>query len=116
MLSDWYARKMSSQNNNSKGKIVINSFPYDKDPHPTIIQISKDTGKIECITKIDSRSFKNIKSNISNGVFETFLPAGYPQSVGEGYLKFSIYSNLSALTITAMSFLSAQSLFVAIGG
>jgi hypothetical protein len=50
-----------------------------------------------------------------NGLWDTFLPAGYPHSVGDGYLRFTLYSNLSALAITAMSFLSMQSLFVAIG-
>jgi len=53
--------------------------------------------------------------NVYNGFFETFLPSGYPDTVAPGYLRFTIYSNLSALTITTMSFLSAQSLFVAIG-
>jgi len=41
------------------------------------------------------------------GFYETFMPSGYPRSVAEGYLKFTIYSNLSAVSITAMSFLSA---------
>ena len=36
----------------------------------------------------------------------TFLPADYPESVSKEYLPFSIYSNISSVTITAMSFLS----------
>ena len=47
-----------------------------------------------------------MKSNIVNGFVDTFMPSGYPQSVSDGYIKFSIYSNMSALAITAMAFLS----------
>ena len=63
----------------------------------------------------DPISLKQIRLNFMNGFFDTFLPSGYPHSVSDGYLWFTMYSNISALAITAMSFLSMQSLFVAIG-
>lgn len=88
-------------------KYVIHSFPNDKDNSPSIIEIEKNSGKINIITQHDPVSLKQIKSNVKNGFYDTFLPAGYPHSVAEGYLKFTVYSNLSALAITAMSFLSA---------
>ena len=46
---------------------------------------------------------------------ETFLPNEYPHSVNPGYARFTIYSNLSALFATSMSFISTQALFVSIG-
>lgn len=87
-------------------KYVIHSFPNDKDSSPSIIEIEKNSGKINRVTQHDPVSVKQIKSNIVNGFFDTFLPAGYPNSVGDGYMKFTMYSNLSALAITAMTFLS----------
>jgi hypothetical protein len=96
-------------------KYVIHSFPYEKDNSPSTLEIDKISGKINIITHHDPVSVKQIKSNFLNGFFATFLPAGYPHSVADGYFRFTMYSNLSALAITAMSFLSTQSLFVAIG-
>ena len=97
-----------------KEKIVIHSFPSDKDPSPHTVEIDRELKKVSVITK-HNYSFQQFKKNIHIGFHETFLPAGYPNSVGEGYLKFTVYSNLSAISITIMSFLSAQSLFVSIG-
>lgn len=96
-------------------KYTIHSYPGGKDESPSTLEIEKHTGKINIITEVDPISLKVIKSNIFNGFFETFLPSGYPYSVSDGYAKFTMYSNLSALAITTMSFLSMQSLFVAIG-
>jgi len=96
-------------------KIIINSYPDEKDPRPNIIEIEKETGKVHAVTKNDKLSLTQIRSNIYITLHDTFLPVGYPNSVAEGYLRFAIFNNLSALSITAMSFLSAQSLFVAIG-
>ena len=45
----------------------------------------------------------------------TFLPSGYPHSVGEGYTEFTIYSAMAMWGITIMSFLSTQALFIALG-
>jgi hypothetical protein len=78
----------------------------EKDGHPSTIEIEKNSGNIHLVTKHDRISYKQMKQNIHNSLFETFLPSGYPNSVADGYLRFSIYSNLSALSITAMSFLS----------
>ena len=96
-------------------KYIIHSFPNEKDTSPSTLEIDKHSGKINVVTAHDPVSVKQFRSNIYNGFWDTFLPAGYPHSVGNGYLKFTMYSNISALAITAMSFLSAQSLFVAIG-
>lgn len=43
------------------------------------------------------------------------MPNEYPHSVNSGYTRFAIYSNLSALFATSMSFISTQALFVSIG-
>ena len=96
-------------------KFVIHSYPYDKDNSPSTLEIDKHSGKINIVTIHDPVSVKQIKANFLNGFFDTFLPSGYPHSVADGYLRFTMYSNISALAITAMSFLSAQSLFVALG-
>ena len=82
---------------------------------PNTIEIDRETSKVTVISSHEGFSFRVLKNKTYIALFETFLPAGYPNSVAEGYLKFSIYNNLSALSITIMSFLSAQSLFVAIG-
>jgi hypothetical protein len=87
-------------------KYIIHSYPFEKDSSPATLEIEKNSGKINTITKHDPVSIKSFKSKISNGFWDTFLPAGYPNSVGDGYLKFTMYSNISALAITAMSFLS----------
>lgn len=44
-----------------------------------------------------------------------FLPNGYPHSVSEGYAKFTIYTLLSSVSVTALAFISTQALFVALG-
>jgi hypothetical protein len=87
-------------------KYIIHSYPFEKDSSPATLEIEKNSGKINTITKHDPVSIKSFKSKISNGFWDTFLPAGYPNSVGDGYLKFTMYSNISGLAITAMSFLS----------
>lgn len=74
---------------------------------PNTIEIDRETSKVTVISGADRLSLKMIRNKTYIALFETFLPAGYPNSVGEGYLKFSIYNNLSALSITVMSFLSA---------
>lgn len=106
---------MKKSEQQKKLKIVINSYPDEKDPRPNIIEIEKETGHVHAVTKHDKLSLSQLRSNVYITLHDTFLPVGYPHSVAEGYLRFAIFNNLSALSITAMSFLSAQSLFVAIG-
>lgn len=96
-------------------KYTIHCFPNEKENAPSTLEIEKHSGKITIITKHDPMSLKQLKSNFVNGLSDTFMPSGYPNSVSDGYIRFTLYSNLSALAITAMSFLSMQSLFVAIG-
>ncbi len=59
------------------------------------------------VSRHGSFTWQNIKSQVYIGLHDTFLPAGYPNSVADGYLKFCLFNNLSALSITAMYFLSA---------
>jgi hypothetical protein len=61
---------------------------------------------VEHINKMDRLSFSKIRARTYYNFHETFLPSGYPNSVSKGYLKFTIYSNISIISITAMSFLS----------
>jgi hypothetical protein len=56
-----------------------------------------------------------MRQQISLKIMNTFLPNGYPHSVAENYFKFTFVSNIGAISFTAMSFLSTQSLFVALG-
>ena len=44
------------------------------------------------------------------------MPADYPDSVTKEYFPFTVYSMIGSVSITAMMFLSTQSLFVALGG
>lgn len=74
---------------------------------PNTIEIDKETSKVTVISRNDRLSLSLIKNKTYIALFETFLPAGYPHSVAEGYLKFSFFNNLSAMSITVMSFLSA---------
>eukprot|EP00347_Sterkiella_histriomuscorum_P012381 403368796 len=108
-------RELQQKEELKKYKVVIHTFPNDKDMSPNTIEIDRESSQVTVISKNDRISWGLVKNKIYIGLFETFLPVGYPNSVAEGYLKFSIFNNLSALSITAMSFLSAQSLFVAIG-
>lgn len=87
---------------------MIHTYAHEKDEVPKTLEIDKETGEARSILMKESKiSFKQMNRNIYHGFFETFLPSGYPNTVAPGYLKFTIYSNLSALTITTMSFLSA---------
>jgi hypothetical protein len=106
---------MQEREEKKRYKVIIHTFPNEKDMSPNTIEIDKETSNVKLISRHDKLSLSLIRNKTYIALFETFLPAGYPNSVAEGYLKFSIYNNLSALCITTMSFLSAQSLFVAIG-
>ena len=97
-------------------KIVIKNFKNIKDESPNIIDIDNETGEVRQISKDhDSLNYKNISQNTSMKVMSTFLPNDYPNSVTENYKNFTIASNVGAVAFTAMSFLSTQSLFVALG-
>lgn len=99
--------ELQKKEEQKKYKVIIHTFPNEKDMSPNTIEIDRETSKVTVISSADRLSLKMIKNKTYIALFETFLPAGYPNSVGEGYFKFSIYNNLSALSITVMSFLSA---------
>ncbi|CDW83257.1 UNKNOWN [Stylonychia lemnae] len=105
-----------SQNKNiNKQNLIIYNYQNDKDIGPKSVELDQTTGEIHTFQSGNQNQVDQLHRNIHNGLFETFLPAGYPHTVAPAYLKFSIYSNMSAFLYTAMGFLSAQSLFVAIG-
>ena len=68
------------------------------------------------LTSIKRKEMKDYKAEAIEKVTATFMPADYPDSVSKEYLPFTIYSNISSISMTAMIFLSTQSLFVALGG
>jgi hypothetical protein len=70
------------------------------------VQIEKESGKIVQVTKLDKTTLKSLRHKIYMNLHETFLPSGYPYSVADGYLRFSLLNNLGMVAITVMSFLS----------
>jgi hypothetical protein len=68
------------------------------------------------LTSIRSKNIQDYKHEAVEKITATFMPADYPDSVAKEYLPFTIYSNISSISMTAMIFLSTQSLFVALGG
>lgn len=61
------------------------------------------------------RHFKLSKKEIEQLFAYYFLPNGYPDTVGSGYAKFSFLFAISSFSITCLSFISTQALFVALG-
>ena len=83
---------------------------------PNVIDIDTESGEVRQISSDhDSYSVKNMKSVTRAKMITTFLPNGYPKSVGSDYFRFTMVSNAGAVAFTAMSFLSTQALFVALG-
>ena len=68
------------------------------------------------MTEVKSKSMGEYKRVVKEKLLETYLPADYPDSVTKEYYPFTVYSNIGSVCITAMMFLSTQSLFVALGG
>ena len=62
------------------------------------------------------KSLAEWTASVKERVIETYLPADYPDSVTSQYLPFTAYSCMGSVCVTAMMFLSTQSLFVALGG
>lgn len=97
-------------------KIVIRNFKNIKDESPNIVDIDTDTGNVRQIsTDHNEWNLKNFKQQAKTSFNATFMPSGYPNSVTENYLKFCIISNVGAVGMTAMGFLSTQALFIACG-
>lgn len=108
--------KISTSDDELQRKLVIRNFKNTKDKAPNIIDIDTESGEVRQISSDhDSYSFKNLKAMTRGKLITTFLPNGYPKSVGEDYLRFTTISNVGAMAFTAMSFLSTQALFVALG-
>ena len=68
------------------------------------------------MTEVKSKTMGEYKRAVKEKLHETYLPADYPESVTKEYYPFTVYSNIGSVCITAMMFLSTQSLFVALGG
>ena len=97
-------------------KIVIKSFKNMKDESPNIIDIDAETGKVRQISNDhDSVNFKNVSQKALNNFITTFLPNGFPNTVGDQYLKFTALVALEITAFTTMTFISTQSLLVALG-
>lgn len=104
----------SNQNNKSVStnfQIVNYNKPNEPD-HSTIL-IGAENEVVDY--KPQKIHFKLSKKEIDQTFAYYFLPNGYPHSVGEGYAKFSFLFALSTFSITLLSFISTQALFVALG-
>lgn len=87
-----------------------------KTTEPQVVQIDAHTKEATRLTAIKRKSLAGSMEQVKEKMENTFLPAGYPDSVTKEYLPFTVYSNASSVSITAMTFLSTQALFVALGG
>ena len=97
-------------------KIVIKNYRDRNDQSPNIIDIDNQTGEVRQISHDhDNINVKNMKSKVKTSFNATFLPSGFPESVLPGYYKYTLLSNIGAISFTAMGFLSTQCLFVSIG-
>lgn len=110
---------------NKEDEIIDSKDPKD---HPSlrIINFSKNNepensnlklGPMNTIQEYnpEKKRIKLSQKEIEQRFAYYFLPNDYPQSVNPGYLKFSMLISLSAVSITLMSFISTQALFVALG-
>ena len=86
--------------------MTIHTFQNEKDKDPHVVEIEKATGKVLYASKVEKYSLTKLKNESYYGIYETFLPAGYPYSVSKNYLRFTVLTNIAAMCITTMSFLS----------
>ena len=86
---------------------MIKSYKNAEDDNPNIIDIDSASGNVKQIsTTHDQNSLRSIHRNIGGNLKQTFLPNGYPHSVRENYMRFAVFSNIGAVSFTAMSFIS----------
>ena len=71
---------------------------------------------MKTLTSSNSRSLKEGKEKIKDLFVSTYLPVDYPDSVTPNFLPFVTLSGIGVISFTAMTFISTQSLFVALGG
>lgn len=72
--------------------------------------VDRDTGRIICEPQTSLPWGHRIKN-----VAVVFLPNGYPQSIGKGYLSYVLLQSSAMILSTAGGVLSMKSLLVAIG-
>lgn len=97
-------------------RVILKNYKTAKTLQPQVIQIDAFTKEAKLLSEIPTKNFKSFKHSLHEKLSNTFLPADYPDSVTKEYLPFTIYGNISSISITAMTFLSTQALFVALGG
>ena len=108
--------EQSLSTNEGVKKIIIKNFRNEKDEFPNTIDIDNVSGEVRQISRNhDKVTTRQILADSSHKMVQTFLPNGYPRSVHPNYKQFTIHANLGATAWTTMSFLSTQSLFVALG-
>lgn len=97
-------------------RVILKNYPTVKTDKPQIVQIDAETKDAKMLTKVRHKTIKEYRNLTLEKIAAVYLPSDYPESVTKEYLPFTLYSNLSSITNTAMSFLSTQALFVALGG
>lgn len=86
---------------------MLHNFKNTKSKEPQTIQIEPlEHNRVSWVTEVKRRSVNDLYADGKEKLAATFLPADYPESVSKEYLPFTIMSNVSAVSITAMSFLS----------
>ena len=96
--------------------MILKNFKSVKTQQPQIIQIDAKTKEAKLLTPFQRKTLQAYRHSARDKLIATFLPADYPDSVTKEYLPFTTYSIISSVSITAMTFLSTQALFFALGG
>jgi hypothetical protein len=101
----------NNQNDDPKFKII--NYGKVNEPDNSSIEI----GPMNTIYAYDPQKIhlRLSKKELSQNFAYYMLPNDYPHSVNNGYSRFSCLFAVSAFSITLMSFISTQALFVALG-
>lgn len=111
------AHTTESAYNFSDKRLTITNYKDVKSDKISTIQIDgKDKTVSMLVTEKTRMNLHELRQRAVQVLQETYLPKDYPESVGQGYLPFTIYFMIGATSTSAMLFLSTQSLFVALGG
>ena len=82
----------------------------------TILIDGKDKSVQMLVTEQSRLTAKELKLRVMQVLMDTYLPKDYPESVTKEFLPYSLWTMVGSTSMSAMLFLSTQSLFVALGG
>eukprot|EP00871_Galdieria_phlegrea_P001998 jgi/Galph1/279/GphlegSOOS_G5035.1 len=90
---------------------AVNKEDYFKLSKDYVCQTSDNTGMLLCYHSLNHDLWKYIRESLS--MF--FLPEGFPESVGESYLKYSFWRGIQNVISNITQVLSTQALLLAVG-